>query len=475
MTLSIQNDAGAEGAGDTINPAVVQVHLGAITNDLNIGQGATTGDLITVTYTGTAGSAPATRISTLVNTNFGVNPGAPDIVILGTGPNFRLLDGTVICGNGVTIAPNTPDNPTSSIYIVYDTTNGNGGGILVRAPGGAAGTFTSPVPGPVVLYHELSHALRRANGTVQADDEVPAINDENVLRPLLTPPIALRDPNPPHDGQAPSCAGPPGAVSCCIVATIATGSPFSAEIQGLRSTRDHLLRRSDVGYDFFERLHYDYYGFSPEVCRMMARSSDLTQRIRAYFVEPLAGSLQLARAHSVEGVAGAALGRAFGECAGRSGLDALTRADIDEALSILGVLRSTVAPLPRHLAELADFLEGPVRSSEFIGWGLLDPIRIYVEALAWRFDGVSLETIGDRLASAFNRWAAAMPLTGVWSTLSVLGLRRELGFLSTVVVRDPEARLALGRRLAPMVSGDPERAAELVAAGFVAQEVSRER
>ena len=231
MTLSIQNDAGGEGSGDTVNPAVVQINLGQITADLNIGQGTTTNDLIQVTYTGAGTSAPAQRISTLVNTNFNVNPpNGPDIVILGVGPNFQLLDGTLLCGNGVTIAPNTPDNPTASIYVVYDTTNGNGGGILVHAPGGAAGTFTSPTPNPVVLYHELSHALRAANGTSQADDEVPAINDENVLRPLLG--IANRDPNPPHDGQATNCGGPSGT-SCCIVASISTGSAYSDEVNSL--------------------------------------------------------------------------------------------------------------------------------------------------------------------------------------------------------------------------------------------------
>ena len=29
------------------------------------------------------------------------------------------------------------------------------------------------------------------------------------------------------------------------------------------------LRRSEVGFDFFEHLHYDYYSFSPQVVAMM--------------------------------------------------------------------------------------------------------------------------------------------------------------------------------------------------------------
>jgi hypothetical protein len=293
MTISIQNDAGLEGGGDTINPATVQavliqiVTLNGTVNDLGMGQGATTGDLIAVTYTqpATNTTAPATRISTLINTNFNVNPaGGPDMVIVGTGPNFTLLDGQTDCGNGFTIAPNSTDNPTGSIYIIFDTSNCNGNGILVRAVPG--GPDINPTPNSVVLYHELSHALRRANGTSQADDEVPAINDENVLRPLLG--IGLRDPNPPHTGTCTGCGGPPGPNGCCIIASIATGSAYSEDVLTLRSVRDQVLRKSDIGFDFFQHLFHDYYGFSPQVCKLMARSPDLQERIRLYFVGPLA-------------------------------------------------------------------------------------------------------------------------------------------------------------------------------------------
>lgn len=474
MTLSIQNDAGSEGTGggDVVAPMQVQVDLGLITQDLNIGQGATTGDLITVTYTGNAVTAPAQRISTLANTDFQVNAGKPDIIILGTGPNFGWIDQfanvQVICGNGLTIAPNTVNNPTGSIYILYDTTNGNGGGILVRAPGGSMdqSTYNTPTPGPVVLFHELSHSLRRATNTQQADDEVPAIQDENVLRPLI--PVGLRDTNPPHDGRAPSCGGPPGNQgTCCVVASIATGSPYSSEVNALRTIRDGVLRRSDVGFDFFDHLHHDYYAFSPEVCRMMARCHGLQERVRRYFVVPLSRVLQLAHQYATLGVDAAGLGEAFESGVRGTETASLQRAEIDEARALLGTLRTPDAAMPPELMELARYVGDAARVSPFVGWALLDPIEIYSRGLLWRLDGLPPFEVGRRLAAAFDTWAAMMPLTDVWTGLSRPGMLRELKFIASVIARSPETRVALGRRLAALLGADPEQLAILQAAGFL--------
>lgn len=468
MSLSIQNDAGGEGGGDTVDPMTVQVNLGTITDDLNIGQGTTTGDLIQVTYSGPGGTAPAMQISTIVNSNFGVNPGAPDIIILGVGPNFTALDGSMLCGNGFTAAPMTTDNPTGSIYVVYDTTNGNGGGIFVRAPGGAAGTFTSPTPGAVVLYHELSHAHRAATGTQQVDDEIPAINDENVLRPLLHPPVPLRDPNPPHDGSAPSCGGPPGTGGCCIVASISTGSAYSAEVNELRAIRDGVLRLSDIGYDFFDRLHYDYYAFSPEVCRMMARSNALQEHIRLFFVGPLARVLKLAHLHNSEGYGPEDLGRAFEEGVLSSELATLESGDLEQAMAVLKALRDDEAPVTAtDLLPFADSLRSVIRITPLLRWALLEPVEIYSRALESRLNAVSALQIGRQLARELDAWAAAMPLTDVWETLTPLGLLRELQFLGRVLVRNRPARVRLGARLAARFADDGDHAGVLRATGFL--------
>jgi hypothetical protein len=470
MTLSIQNDAGAEGHGDTVDPATVQINLGQITRDLNIGQGTTTADLVQVTYTGAGADAPAQRISTLVNTNFNVNAGTPDIVILGTGPNFTLLDGTTMCGNGLTLAPtaipaspgqNNPDNPTKSIYVVYDKTLGDGHTLLVRQPGGSTdqNTYSAPTPGSVALFHELSHAFRlaQAKGVFgvppqAADDEVLAINDENVLRPILG--IPLRDPNPPHDAKVANCGGG----GCCIVASIATGSPYSEEVNALRLVRDRTLRNSDIGYDFFQRLWDDYYAFSPEVCRLMARSPNLLVRVRLCFVGPLSRILRLAYDHATAGSSGERLGRAFEDGVAESELASLRNEDLHDAEVLLGCVQDADSPMSPLLAEFAAYLGETARRSPFVRWALVEPIVIYVRALRWRLERVPTAELGDRLARALEDWGARLPLTDAWHGLSDVGLLRELEFLKRVLLPSAAARARLARRLLALTRDEAHEA-----------------
>ena len=473
MTISVQNDAGLEGSGDTINPATVQtvliqiVTLNGTVNDLGMGQGATTGDLIAITYTqpATNTTAPATRINTLVNTNFNVNPGGPDIVIVGTGPNFTLLDGTVDCGNGFTIAPNTTDNPTKSIYVIFDTSNCNGNGILVRAVPG--GPDINPTPNPVVLYHELSHAFRRANGSSQPDDEIPAINDENVLRPLLG--IGLRDPQPPHTGTCTGCAGPSGP-SCCIIASIATGSAYSENVIALRAVRDGVLRKSDVGFDFFQHLFHDYYGFSPQVCKLMASSPELRERIRLYFVGPLAQCLRLLQRYNFDQIDPDKLGWEFEYGVRASELASLPLEVIDEALALLHMVETPGAAVPSSLAEFGGVLDEGARSSPYVRWALLEPIQIYARSLRLRLRGASPAELGIRLAEEFDNWAVRLPLTEAWKTLSNYALANELAFLKRTLLSKPAPQIEVGRRLAEIYASDSRRLATLQEAGFIPAE-----
>lgn len=459
MTIALQTDAGMEGSGDSISPAIVEANLITIANadspdiaDTGLGEGATVGDLIPVTYTRTDTAAPAVRLDTLINTNFNVNPGNADIVIVGAGKNFVLIDGTPICGNGVTIAPQSPDNPSKSIYVIYDTSNCNGHGITVPQLGGGPEVAT---PNPVVLYHELSHAFRRATNTTQTDDEVPAINDENVLRPLLG--LGLRDPNPPHTGTCTGCAGAPGTGSCCVVASVATGSPYSNEVNALRAVRDSVLRPSEVGFDFFQHLHYDYYGFSPEVCRLMARSPDLVERIRTCVVAPLIECLTLIQRYAIEGVDDLTLGTELQCSLTASPLTTRSPLEIDLILTGLQRLRDPREPLPEMFADLTEIVDDVVRSSEFVAWALFEPIEMY--ARAWRLwsDGASPQSLGNHLTRTFDDWVTRLPLTPVWQSLSLYALAEELDFLQRVALPTARCRQAIGRRLQALFGSDKQR------------------
>ena len=55
-------------------------------------------------------------------------------------------------------APGDPGNPTESVWVIYDTSDNDGQGYCMRKEGGGTVGF----PSAVILYHELSHALRAA-------------------------------------------------------------------------------------------------------------------------------------------------------------------------------------------------------------------------------------------------------------------------------------------------------------------------
>src|SRR5262249_22612319 len=149
-------------------------------------------------------------------------------------------------------------------------------------------------PNPVILYHELSHALRTAtNSTLPtsrsctgSQEEQAAERDENDMREQLgVPRIDANN----HCGAV--CSGGSNQ-NCCIVASVAIGSQ-SIEVDALRRIRDGLLRTSTIGFSFFEHLHHDYYAFSPELVRMMGGNQELVDQVATYVVRPLVLSLHL--------------------------------------------------------------------------------------------------------------------------------------------------------------------------------------
>jgi hypothetical protein len=481
VSLFIQNSAGLVGTG-AVSVLDAGIDLLFIANgDTNVGQTPVPGrpELEQVAYAVQAETGPPpNRLFALVNTNFGVNPQNIDIIVIAGGFGFTLNDGTLLKDFGGTSLPpgatfdGVVFNPSTSVVVLYDITQNGGQGFCCKPQN--SDDLTLPTPNSVILYHELSHAFRQAqnaslDGTEPdcsdaSDEESAAEVDENDMRDLLvtarggTPDGSTRRDTNNHCGA--SCGG---ASDCCIVASIVSGSPYSAEVSALRRVRDQFLRRSSIGSDFFGRLHYDYYAFSPQVCRLMAESKETRRLIEMYFVRPLVICLNLICDRALETCTAPELGARFLSAVEKAPcLAVLSR---EEALEVLDLIRGRpgkALPDPR----LAELIEQRGRTSEYVRWALIEPLEFFVEALLWRLEECSAEEIGTRLAHAIDRWGARLPITGVWNDLSNRAFREELRFLNTTLLRNPGARTRFAQRLPQSCWDNVDRAGILAQAGF---------
>ena len=482
MSLFIQSSAAPLGTGG-VSALDAAVDMLFISNgDTNVGQIAVAGQpqLQQVIYGPQVDPGiPATRLFQLVNTNFGVNPQNIDIIVVAGGIGFMLNDGSSIAGNGVTMSPGltisgVTFNPTTSVVVIYDVTDNGGQGLCLKPQN--SDDLNLATPAPVILYHELSHALRFALGTTldttetdcsdAAPEETAAETDENDMRDqLVTARGGVPDGSTRRDTNN-HCGNPNGCQSggdCCIVASVASGSPYSKEVQMLRRVRDQFLRRSSVGLDFFDRLHYDYYAFSPQVCRLMSGSPQTRQLVERCFVRPLVDCLQLVRDYALATCPAAELGARFlARVEGNPYLNSLGRAEIAEALDLL---RGTPGAVVQERA-LGALVEQLARPSEYVRWALMEPLETYIQALIWRIDGCAASEIGERLGVAIDGWGARMPVTAAWNDLSNRALREELEFLKTALLKSPAARAEFARRLPASFWHDEARARLLANAGF---------
>ncbi|MGL5859348.1 MAG: hypothetical protein ACRC35_13265 [Angustibacter sp.] len=464
MTIFIQNDATGAGAG-TVRADLAFVHLAVIANlDTGVGLNAAVGNLQQVTYARTDPGVPATRLDTLVNTNFGVNAAGTDIIVLAVGGDFTLIDGSLITTRGGTALPPAGSgqpgadlNTTTSCLVLYDTGDNNGSGYCL-ARQGTGGVLDLRLPLSVMLHHELSHAFRIVTNALLAlsaqcnpasPEENAAITDENDMRTqlatLLGDPVVLRDPNI-HCGT--TCGGGGGGGGeCCIVASVSSGSPLSTEVQELRALREQFLRRSEVGFAFFDTLHHSYYGFSPQVVDVMATDLELRAVTLDGFVRPLIRMLQLVRDHTLDGACAAQLGRRFCE--------RLTPAEVPRTLevmdrmgAVLGLgVPSSGAPSSEGRAEVARLVATRALPDPHLQWGLLEPVQAYHDLLrAWR-DGVTDDTLGTRVVEFIDGWAGRLPIAPHWGMLTVERVRAELAWLAGTLLRDSQARAEFRRRL----------------------------
>lgn len=461
MSIFIQNDATGAGAG-TLDPNIAFVNLGVAANgDTGLGLGPQVGNRQQVTYARTLPGVPPTRLDNLVNTvfnpDYGGGPQVVNIIILPVLANFTLNDGTLITNvGGTALPPNNSGlagaglNNTNDCLVIYDTTQNNGNGYCT-ARAGTGGTLDLQTPNPIILYHELSHAFRIVTNALLAltaacnpssPEENAAITDENDLRTQVANatgvPVVLRDPGI-HCGGL--CGGSPPP-NCCIIASVASGSSISEEVAALRSVRDGFLRKSEVGFSFFESLHRDYYAFSPQVCTLMAQHPELCPLVLEGLVRPLVSVLRLVEQYSLDRDA-AALGELFAAEHADRAAGAARLGMLCQAQEVLDGSDTHLTDVQRELAPLLR----PALASKHVTWAIVEPTQIYRSALQLYLDGCGLEQLGQQLYEAISSWAPRMPLDNVWAALAASELRDELAMLDNVLIRTPEARASFRERL----------------------------
>jgi hypothetical protein len=467
MTLFIQNDAGGDGTG-SVFPNQAELDLFLISKeDAQLGEKTLTSpaDLIEVTYDQPAQTGfPPKRLAELVNTKFKDVPADPtDIIILAVDDSFLFTNNQSIKvpGGGATLPPKSSNevgsalNPTESVLVIYD--KDSCGSLEV---GLVSKAFDLESPPPVTLFHELSHAFHfatnkalstGASGCAASPEEKAAEEDENKMRAQMN--LPLRDPTM-------HCSKPSNIIlaSCCIIASLATGSQ-SIELNSLRQIRERFLRSSEIGHDFFERLHYDYYAFSPQVCEQMSRDPRLSADIAAYYVRPLKECLGLAYAHLVEDIAPEEIGRRMVDSIPPE-LAQASRAQIEDAVAAIEA-QGHVAPsaggpaLPRTPSQAAQ--------SPYVRWALVRTIAIYLQAVSADKAGCSVVEIGAFMSASLDEWAGELPVTDVWSELSDYEALRELRFLQGLL-KASAARERFAERLLSE-GGDAPRFGALLASG----------
>jgi hypothetical protein len=424
---------------------------------------------IPVTYTESETGPTPDRLNDMVNkTDF---PNQSDVVIFGVDCAFLLSDGSSECGNGVSIESpanspvySTSGNPfTATIAIFYDVTYCDGAGMIVDKEGGGHTAQYSDV----VLYHEMSHAFHFLSNTQDPDlaqEEVNAETDENDMRDVRG--VPHRDAHS-HWGD---CGG--GDTGCCIVATLSTGSAFSSEVNRFRHLRDHVLRRSAVGDNFFAEFFYRYYGFSPEVTLLIGRQPNLGPLVRDYFVMPLLAGCELLIYYAEN--KGRGLAEFLREQATREALAPIYEERfLNELAGYLTIGRnfdrqSIAAALSGKGNEYAGFqkllkhIRRETVKDEYIEWTLISVVEVWLESARQLGLGKTDAEIDRAIYEKIINWIAHMPISDIWGEFSRIETENELNALEQFIFDRRSKEIYSARLIAkhPMHSETIRRWAE---------------
>ena len=455
MTIFILDDASGIGSDD-LDPLAACVDMAIIANDAGFGLNDPVGGMQLVTYNRTENGAPQVRLDTLVNTafspDFGSGAAQVDIIVIAGLSGFTLDDGTSFANNGTALPPASSGlpgaglNTTENCLVIYDIQQN-----ICVARDGTNGTIDLTISNPVVLYHEFSHAFRIVNNSLlglggpcnpSSPEENAAIVDENDMRTQIAnrqgETAVLRDPGI-HCGSV-GCS----SSGCCIIATVASKSLSSEQVQYLRSVRDHFVRSTEVGHAFFESFFHDYYAFSPQVCTIMAGNPRVGEHILEGYVNPLLDFWKIMIERSSSAFNPDQLARAF------MGL----HADLDKVRSRLNALHITESCwslgtdgnvlIPEELIFL---LKEHAWTSEHIQWALIKPVQIYHDLLALHFKGASDLELGVAFNEKLAEWAPDVPINDIWAALPVNNLKKELSFCDQALMKTAENRLRFRERL----------------------------
>jgi hypothetical protein len=373
-----------------------------------------------------------------------------------------------MCGNGTAVESpaNNPVYSTSwnpfaaTIAVFYDVTYCDGAGMRVDKEGGGKTAQYSDV----VLYHELSHAFHFLTATqppldpdVSASlvqEEINAETDENDMRDVRG--VPHREVTSHWGDCGLVDGGAEGDTGCCIVATLATGSAFSDEVNRFRHLREHTLRDSVVGADFFKEFFHRYYGFSPEVTLLMGRRPNLAPLVRSKFVLPLLAGVELL-IHYADNE-GAGLANCLRNQANRPDLAHIfTREFLGEISGYLEIARDFDAgaitkalkgkdETYKGFKELLRYIGKETVSDEYIEWSLLKVIGIWIESAQLLNSEKTEPEIDFEIYEKIVQWIALMPVSGVWSDFSRIETENELIGLERFIF-DPRSKKAFARRL----------------------------
>lgn len=356
-----------------------------------------------------------------------------ETIIFGVGPDFVWDDGSSIeASAGGEIGD----------WVFYDTQNCDGDGRWVRGTDGNEVCTTSAG----ILFHELGHVhLNHPVGTVD-EDERAAVGVENDLRTAQG--LVPRDPN--HWPES-DCGCPDGG--CCIVASVATGSPYSPQVHALRRLRDYRLRTTRFGHYLFEVLHEEYYTFSVPICRIMVMNRVTQKNVADWLVKPLIRSFQLLAVHEQIGDNVEALGESIRTDHEQNFLavsEELTWEDLRQLLIEISrgeINFGKLQQLDPGTQKVIELLAGSLPKCPHIRWGIVDLLIIYATARS-RYQSTSDQLyVGKWLKDALDEWMGNVPLEDILDEISPGELIGELPQLATTLLTRPLARERFAARL----------------------------
>lgn len=366
-------------------------------------------------------------------------------IIIGVGWDF-------VWGDGDTVEASPGGALGDTVF--YDTSNCNGNGRWIWGSNGNK----ECTPSVGILYHELGHAyLNQPITDPYSVIEAEAITEENVLRDALG--LVPRDTTRFDSG----CGCPDGGGDCCIVASVATSSPFSYEVNMLRRVRDYKLRRSEFGTQFFNALHDEYYSFSVEVCRIMVLHSNTQHNVEQWLVRPLVQILNIAFDYTQHPDDLKRLGGHL--------LDDINSGFIwkkDEKSEwefahlfinsiITGNSLSEVLPeLDEATIAVCDMLTTRIPKCPHVKWGIAHLLDIYIMGRIQFNSTDKPEDVGLWLKDKLDRWLGNIPLDYILSHLSDEELSSDLKKLTSTVFTSKDARQYLGKRLVSHLGVKPK-------------------